>query len=360
MSDNTGQRKTPLLFESYPLLKGSIPWTPLIHAPTPLELLGGFSKRLATEVWVKRDDLSNPLYGGNKPRKLEFLLAAAREKGKRGLVTIGGIGTNHGLATTILGKHLGFGVALLLFAQPVSEHVRHNLLLYHAHTAEMILCESMDDAELRYRETERVRRPGAYFIPAGGSSVLGSLGYVEAGLELAQQIRAGDMPLPCAIFAAAGTCGTVSGLVVGLRLGGMDTPVIGVQVTPPQVANQAGALDLANKALGLLRKHDPGVPALKIGENDLAMDTAHYGMGYGRATAEGREAMELMAATEGLDMEQTYTAKTLAALIDHARAGKGKGPLLYVSTLSSVDHSERIAQVDWHDLPPEFHRFFLD
>lgn len=350
----------PLLFQAHPGLRDKIPWLALTQRPTPLALMQDFSRRLGTEVWVKRDDLTCPLYGGNKPRKLEFLLADARRRGKKSLVTIGGIGTNHGLATVILGRSQGFKVALLLFAQPVSNHVRQNMLLYHAHQAEMILCGSMNAAGVRYYLLERLLRPGAYFIPAGGSSVLGALGYVEAGLELAQQIKQGQMPEPRAVFAAAGTCGTVSGLVAGLRLGGVGTPVMGVQVTPASVANQAKALRLANRALGLLRRNDPSVPAVTIGEADLRLDTEHFGAGYGRATEAGRQAMRLMAETEGLKMEQTYTAKTLAGLMDYARANPGGGPLLYLSTLSSVDLSAQAAKVDHRDLPQPFQRFFTD
>ncbi len=358
MNQTTAPDTGPRLFAAHPGLRDKIPWTPLVNRPTPVQLMERFSRRLGAEVWVKRDDLSCPHYGGNKPRKLEFLLAQAAHRGKKSLVTIGGIGTNHGLATVILGRRQGFKVTLLLFAQPVSGHVRQNLRLYHAHQAEMILCKSFRAADWRYRWLERLKRPGAYFIPAGGSNQWGALGYLEAGLELADQVKASQMPAPRAVFVAAGTCGTIAGLAAGLRLGGVRTRVVGVQVTPPQAANQALALGMANQALALLRRHDHSVPDVSVNAAELVIDTQHYGSGYGAATAAGSRAMELMAETEGIGLEQTYTAKTLAALVDHARDQPGEGPLLYLSTLSSVDLATDAAAVDPRDLPQPFQRFF--
>lgn len=348
----------PRLFRAFPGLQGNIPWAALNQVPSPLERMEAFSRLVGADVWVKRDDLSNAQYGGNKPRKLEFLLADARARHKKTVITMGAIGTNHGLATTILGGRMGFKVALILFPQPKSDHVKKILLLYQRFGAEMILCPTMRRAGLRYFLTERLRRPGGYFIPAGGSNPLGALGYVDAGLELAEQIKMGVMDTPRAVFAAAGTCGTVAGLALGLRLGGVDAPVVAVQVTPPQVANQATALRLAARSLALLRSADPSIPAVTLTDRHLVMDTDHYGAGYGHATAEGLAAMEMMAASEGLPLEQTYTAKTLAALVDFARGHLDAGPLLFLDTFSSVDLTPMTRGLSAQDLAPEFRVYF--
>ena len=127
----------PWLFEVFPALKQHLPWTPLVDAPTPVQPLEQISARLDREVWIKRDDKTSSEYGGNKPRKLEFLLGEALAQNRKRVVTGGGVGTNHGLATTIFGKQLGLRVTLGLFDQPVTAHVRNNLLLYHAYGAEM-------------------------------------------------------------------------------------------------------------------------------------------------------------------------------------------------------------------------------
>ena len=192
------------------------------------------SKHLGGEVWIKRDDKMSPTYGGNKPRKLEFLLGEALDRNYKTLITGGGIGTNHGLATAIFGRQLGFHVILGLFKQPVTAHVRRSLLLYHAYGAEMVFVDSLPRALWRYYIADRVRRRDAYFVAPGGSSAAGVLGFVDAGLELAMQVERKEMPFPKAIYLPVGSCGTLAGLMLGLRLAGLKTRVVGVQVAVPE------------------------------------------------------------------------------------------------------------------------------
>ena len=120
------------LFEHYPALEAALPVVPIIDSPTPVQRLANVSQRLGREVWVKRDDLTSKAYGGNKPRKLEFILADALKSGKKKIVTGGGLGTNHGLATLVHSRKLGFSVRLILFSQPATPHVRQTLKLFHA------------------------------------------------------------------------------------------------------------------------------------------------------------------------------------------------------------------------------------
>ncbi len=344
----------PALFESFPDLARALPWTALVDRPTPIQRLDRLSDRLGAEVWVKRDDLTSPVYGGNKPRKLEFVLAEAREQGRRTLVTLGGLGTNHGLATAIFGRKLGFEVVLLLFEQPVTEHVQQNLLLFQAHGARLVFTGSMAGGVKRYLVTERLRRPGAYFIPGGGSSPAGTLGYVDAAFELAGQIARGEAPLPSAIFVAAGSSGTLAGLTLGCRLAGLSIPIHGVQVAPGVVANPKNALRLARRTLSLMQRADAAVPRPTLAPAPLIRH--HYGAGYGHPTDAGREARELLAETEGLDLDLTYTAKAMAALLEYVRQEKPAGPVLFWHTFNSVQlDTDGLSPAS---LPPEFHRFF--
>ncbi len=201
-----------------------------MEAPTPVQALERLSTHLGSEVWIKRDDKTSAKYGGNKPRKLEFLLGQALSRGHKTVVTGGGIGTNHGLATAVFGRTLGFHVVLGLFGQPVTAHVRKSLLLYHAYGAEMFYVSNLLTALWRFYVSERFRRRDAYFIPGGGSSPVGVLGYVDAGLELAMQVERKEMPPPKVIYLPVGSGGTMAGLVLGLRLAGLKTRVVGIRL----------------------------------------------------------------------------------------------------------------------------------
>ena len=358
MASTTAGLSRPWLFEAFPGLEGCLPWVPLVDAPTPVERLEQVSSRLGREVWIKRDDLTSTDYGGNKPRKLEFILGRAMAQGRQALFTGGGLGTNHGLATAIFGRKLGFSVTLGLFYQPVTDHVRKSLRLFHAYGAEMIYMGSIYGFGLRFYVTERLRRPGTFFVAPGGSSAVGTLGYVDAGLELAGQIERGELPLPEVIFVAAGSCGTMAGLILGLRLSGLQTRVVGVRVATSLAASPKAALKLARKAHLLLQRLDPAVPGVEVTMADVVMDHEHFGPGYGHPTPSGRAALELMAEAEGIELELTYTGKTFGALMDHLKNESREGPVLYWHTYNSVGLSDQARGVDYHSLPETFHRFF--
>lgn len=348
----------PLLFEAFPRLGRSVKWTQLVAAPTPVQQLENLSKQLGTNLWAKRDDKTSPVYGGNKARKLEFLLGRCLSQGKRTLVTGGGLGTNHGLATAIFGRSLGFHVVLGLFDQPVTEHVRKNLLLFYACGAEMFYAGSLWKAVIRFYVTERIRRPSAYFIEPGGSSPLGALGYVDAGLELAKQVERGEMPMPKVTLVPVGTCGTMAGLVLGLKLAGLPTKVIGVQVAPGLFASSRAILRLAQKTLKLLRQNDSSVPDIELTVKDMPVDSDYYGRGYGHPTEAGRAALNLMAQAESITLDLTYTAKAFGALLDYIKTLSSEKPILFWNTFNSVDLSPALKEVSYKWLPHSFHRFF--
>ena len=278
--------------------------------------------------------------------------------GKQAVATGGGIGSNHGLATAIFGKQLGLKVTLGLFEQPVTPHVQETLLLYHAHGAEMIFMGSVLTALVRYNTIERFRNREALFIPPGGSNSLGVLGFVNAGLELAAQVAAGTMPEPAAIYVAVGTGGTLAGIVLGLKLAGLDTKVIGVRVAPGPFASAGTARKLARGSLRLMRRNDRSVPPLKLMRHHFNVAGGYYGKGYGHPTPEGEEARSLLRDTEGIRLESTYTAKALSALVQFVRSNTTAGPALFWNTFSTRDLSALTKGIEPGSLPPAFHRFF--
>jgi D-cysteine desulfhydrase len=329
--------RTNPLFQRFPGLATSIPWTPLGIFPTPVERMAEPAGPGAATLWVKRDDAASPLYGGNKVRKLEHLLAEARLAGKDTLITLGAIGSNHGLATAIHGSALGFEVDLALYDQPVTPFVRRNLAGFVASGARVHEAGSVPGAlftasVLHARHTRSGRAP--YFVMVGGSSRLGCIGYVVAALELADQIAAGAIPEPDRLFVPLGTCGTVAGLVVGLKLAGLRTRVSAVRVVEPFPASAATVRYLAQDLADTLHAADPQVPHLRIGEDDFDVVTDHFGGGYGYPTAQGEAAIRW--AAPQLALETTYSGKALAACLDFCRGSREGGNVLFWNTFSSA------------------------
>ncbi|CAG0999661.1 D-cysteine desulfhydrase [Myxococcaceae bacterium] len=327
------------LFRAHPILARHLPRQPFLESATPVEPLP-LAGAAPGALYVKRDDRSCPLYGGNKPRKLEFVIGRALARGSRLLVTTGGLGTNHGLATTILGRSVGLRTALVLVDQPATETVRETLRLQCAYGAEQIAARNVAGAAavvaaLLARATLRGDRPT--LVPTGGSSALGDVGFVSAAFELAEQIRAGALPEPQTIVVPIGSGGSVAGLVLGLRLAGLESRVLGVLVTdilPPSPARLARA---ARATLALLRGADPSIPAARFGARDFPVVRDQLGAGYGAPTPAALEAVR-EAASLGIRLETTYTGKALAeirARID--RGALGAGPTLFWNTYNGID-----------------------
>lgn len=347
---------TPALFRRYPELATRIPWLPIGDFPTPVEPLDLGGATQGAELWVKRDDLSGRPYGGNKVRKLEFILADAKSRGVERLITVGAVGSHHALATALYGRAHGFHVALVLFPQPMNEHVRRVLLLDHAVGAELRFTprmETVPGAVLAARFAHRGHRH--HVIAPGGSDPIGTLGYVSAGLELAEQIADGKAPRPDVVHVAAGTLGTAAGLAIGFALAGLDVPISAVRITGRIVANERALARLVSRTLDHLR--NAGLASAPSRAKVLRLITLRYeflGDGYGRETPAGREAAALFR-DAGLILDATYTAKAAAGLLATVRARRG-GVHLFWHTLSAHEPVDALAGVRAEDLPEPFRR----
>lgn len=300
----------------------------LAHLPTPVHRADRLSAELGLDVWVKRDDQTHPLYGGNKVRKLGYLLADAKARGASKVLTGGALGTNHGLATALFAREVGLEPILVLTPQPVTPLVERRLALFDRLNIRTVRIAS----HKRFTETvlSEMDRNTA-FIPQGGSSAVGCLGFVEAGLELAKQIEAGLLPEPSQIYVAVGTGGTYVGLQLGLRLAGLATPVVGVRVTDPAF--------LHDDHLAHLADWTARVGGLAIDTRLSPVVADQLGAGYGESTPLAEEAVRL-ATHDDLLVETTYTGKALAALIQDARAGVAGNAPLYWHTYSSASRVE--------------------
>jgi len=349
----------PALFAAFPGLRDRLPRVPFLTGPTPVSRwdLPGLS---ATELWIKHDERSSTLYGGNKPRKLELVIGAARARGARRLVTTGGLGTNHGLATTVLGRAAGLATTLVLLHQPVTEEVRRKLLLDAAWGAELLYRRSVPGvafgvASVLARSTLRRERP--FLVPTGGSSPVGNAGFVSAGMELGLQVKQGLLPAPASVWVPVGTGGTLAGLVVGLRLAGLASRVVGVLVTDVLAPRPARLARAARATAARLRRLDSDIPPVSAVEEDFELITDQVGPGYGSPTPAAQAAVDA-ARESGLALETTYTGKCLAAL--HTRAAKGElgpEPVLFWNTHNAVDAAANApVPPDPRRLPPALRR----
>jgi D-cysteine desulfhydrase len=340
------------LFERFPGLAEALPHVPLADLPTPVEDAGPVGR---CRLWIKRDDLTGKLYGGNKLRKLEFLLGDALHRGYRRVFTFGVAGSNHALATSIYATALGLESIPLLTPQTNAAYTRRNLLVQAHVGARLRHFHREIDAERAGRLLERVARRPALRVKGGGSSPLGTTGYVNAGLELADQIRAGECPLPDAIYVALGTMGTAAGLSLGLRAAGLDIPIVMIRVVRDTIANPTAWRRLHAATGRLLRSHDLRFPRLPADRPDIRHE--YIGPGYARFTPAGMDAVAWAAGEKDLKLEGTYTGKAMAALREDAAAQKGK-TLLFWNTYNSRPLPAGALERDWRGLPGDFHDYF--
>jgi 1-aminocyclopropane-1-carboxylate deaminase/D-cysteine desulfhydrase-like pyridoxal-dependent ACC family enzyme len=319
------------------------PFLPLGRYPTPVERLdpGLLPPMGEAEIWVKRDDRTHDVVGGNKVRKLEFLLADARARGATHVWTVGAAGSHHVLATAYFGRREGFTVGAVLVPQPRTEHVVEVLRASLALGLEATAAGSWAAAAAKVlwrlglggESTGRRSR----FIPLGGSNALGARAYRNAARELAAQVRAKEMPEPDLCVVALGSGGTAAGLAAGFAAEGMKTEVLGIAVSQPVWMVRRITAHLIHTCMGHLGD-DRGETPRASRKPRWSVDASFLGPGYGYATPEG-ESASATGARVGLALDATYTAKAFAGVLTQAKAAASKKPravILYWHTLSSA------------------------
>ncbi|MFV8317788.1 1-aminocyclopropane-1-carboxylate deaminase/D-cysteine desulfhydrase [Mycobacterium sp. 23] len=324
---------TSYLHERFPELRRTLHRVYLGDGPTPVRPLSGLTTA-GPALWIKDDGAyGNGGWGGNKVRKLEWLLPEAKRLGRQTILSFGGLGTNWGLATALYARDVGLHTALALIDQPVDEHVAAQLTRLRASGADIYLTHSKSRtvAAVPFLYA-RYRRP--YVLPAGGSSPVGVLGYVEAALEIAAQVEKGLLPAPGYVVVAVGSGGTVAGLHLGLALAGLDTTrVIGVVVNDTLRLSHRSITALARRAARLLHTRGARLTDVTLPAERLLLLRDWLGQGYGHPTGQGAAALQLAHEKEGLELEPVYTAKAVAALLDlHAGGRIPDGPALYLHT----------------------------
>ncbi|MBD3253639.1 MAG: pyridoxal-phosphate dependent enzyme [Candidatus Lokiarchaeota archaeon] len=342
-------RKKPLLFEEFSNLEGSIPWIKLVPSATPVKELRNIEEKLKiNSLWMKCDDISSPLYGGNKSRKMEFIYAEALEQDKKRVLTAGAIGSNQCVANAIFCKKFRLTPMAVMIDQPVTKFVRHNLLidLYY-------------NTEFYYLKEAIPKSDDIYIMAPGCSTPFGNLGYIDAALELKNQVENGEIPEPDYIFVPTASSGTAAGLTIGVQLAGLKTHIHAIQTSFSSLSNLKAIQRLSKKTKKFMESYDISLPKLSF--DHLKYTEEHYGGEYGLPTPECVAAINLLREQEKIILEPTYSGKTLAALLSFIRNNRSKvkdKTIVFWNTFNSHDFSDVIESVNYRDLPQELHWVF--
>ncbi len=288
----------------------------LTFLPTPIEPLERLSRSLGgPEIWIKRDDQTGLATGGNKARKLEFLVADALAQGADHLVTTGAPQSNHARQTAAAAARYGLGCSLVLRGRR-PETTTGNLLLDELFGAHVYWCDLPNCPNEIGRVMNTLRSIGLrpYFVPLGGSNVIGATGYVMAMRELTEQMAAAHLNFDFIVFASS-SGGTQAGLVVGARAFGFRGTVLGISVDNP-----AESLQTQVAALATATATHIGLDALSVADL-VSVNDDYVGEGYARVGETEREAIHMMAQIEGILLDPVYTGRAFGGLIDLIRWG---------------------------------------
>ena len=350
---------TDHLTNAYPTLEKHLDKLVLAKLPTPVGervvSLTGSKRRIS----VKYDNLTSSFYGGNKLRKLEYLLRRALARNADRVATFGTAASNHALATALYAKQLGLPCTCLTSHQVKTTAAAKTLRLLLANGAEIVHYGGSYHSRIATMRRHMQGR-NAWLIPIGGSSWLGTVGYVNAGLELAAQITALEIPVPDRIYIATGTMGSAGGLALGLALAGQKIEVQAVRVSPEIIMNRRRLDHLMVKTATMLSRIDASIPANLASRALIEVRHEFFGDGYAVSNDATDAAVELASAQLDLDLEPTYTGKAMAALLyDLAQSEHAGKSMLFWNTYNSnplpvPDEST----IDMDRLPAEFLRYF--
>ena len=318
---------------------GRFPRVRFAHLPTPLEHLPNLSRSLGgPEIWMKRDDCTGMSSGGNKTRKLEFLMAEARAQGADVVLTQGATQSNHARQTAACAAKMGIDCHLLLedrTGKTDHDYTKSgNVLLDRLHGASVELRPATADmnaelAQVAARMQSAGRRP--YLIPGGGSNPIGALGYVNAAIELVTQ--ANDLGLRIDhVVHATGSSGTQAGLVTGLAGIRSGIPLLGIGVRAPRAKQEENVFKLALATAALCGCEGA------VERKDVVANCDYVGSGYGFSTPASLEAIKMLARLEGILLDPVYTGKGMAGFLDLVRKGmfkKGQN-VVFIHTGGSV------------------------
>ncbi|MCP3918148.1 MAG: D-cysteine desulfhydrase family protein [bacterium] len=293
----------------------SFPRVPLAHVPTRLEELCALGSELGVRTFVKRDDCTGLAFGGNKTRKLEFVLGDALTGGTDSILTCGGIQSNHVRQTAAAAAQLGLPCEAVV-ANPLSDpgpayERSGNVLLDELFGAKLHRVDTDDEVEVRLQQlyAEKALAGGRpYLVPLGASNAIGALGYVACAQELLEQCRLQDLA-PSHVFVATGSAGTHGGLLAGLRCAGSNLRVVGVAVSETAEAKRVKVRSLVEQVCSVLEAQ------ATVTDDDIVVRDDWVGPGYGVVTEASEAAIRRLARSEGLLLDPVYTGKAMAGML---------------------------------------------
>lgn len=321
----------PALFRFFPQLATSIPWVQLAER-TPVGRLAVAGKRWGHDrLFIKREDRTATLYGGNKVRNLEFILGEALARGASRIVTVAPLGSNFVAALAAQASRVGLDVEVEHFVPVRSHQIDTHANFSAAAGASLSLHAGRRGAvgAASVAALKLATSADAFWCAPGGSSVTGALGHLNAALELAEQVRAGEIPQPDAIVVGAGTCGTMAGLTAGFRLAGLDVRLIGVRCVDRVVCHRRAIARLANGVLARIGASG------RVHASDITLVDSPFDHGYGVPLGRAEELMASFEADERIRLDTTYTSKVVAKLGELLDSGIFTGKnVLYWHTFS--------------------------
>ena len=305
------------------MLLARFPRVSLAHLPTPLEFMPRLTEHLGgPNLYVERDDCTGLGTGGNKTRKLEFLVADAIEKQADVIITQGAVQSNHARQTAAAACKVGMACELIFEKRVVDADEAYktsgNVLLdrvYGANIREVEKGTDMNAAMDELADELRAAGKNPYIVPGGGSNPIGALGYVDCAFECVAQANREGIPIDYIVH-ATGSAGTQAGLVVGLKAMNANIPLLGIGVNAPKDEQEEKVWKLAEETAEFI-----GAPGC-VSREDVVANCDYVGPGYGVPTEGMNEAVKLLARTEGLLFDPVYSGKGLAGMIDLVKKGE--------------------------------------
>jgi len=345
----------PELFRHFPELRERIPWIPLAR-PTPVHRLERLESFLhAAPIWIKRDDRTSDVFGGDKARKFEFVFGDVIRRGSGRVLAFGRAGSEHCLAVTAFAHHFRLRPVLALRRPHRGPDVKRILEIEHALGADMHHLGGGPRAWLRLARSllarEGGRLPFPYILWPHRVEVWGAMGYVNAAYELKRQIAVGIIPEPERIYVPVGSGATLAGLAVGCRLADLPGRVIGV--LGAHGSRRAGRI--ASRLTGALQRRSSRLRNAPCGELNFELNDRYAG-GPSIATSSAQHCIGLLRDLESLDLDPAYGARTMAALVDDLRRQPASGPVLFWHGHASgvlTRHPDRVV------LPRELRELFV-
>lgn len=353
------ESSVPPLFERFVRLREGVARVSLGHWPTPIDEAAAFARAYGlASLHIKREDLACAECGGNKVRGLELLLADARARDAKSIITFGSAGSHHISRTAYHAAKFDMLVTAVYLDQPPTAYAPCNISHAIRNGATYIRANALTALPkfllAKMRLSSGDRRP-CYYMPPGGTSPLACIGHVNAAFELRRQVDAGLLPAPDYIYVALGSLGTAAGLALGCRIAGLSTRVVGVVVSYQWYCTRGRWTRLANRTLRLMCRLDPAVPWIPLRMHDVDIVRTARGERYALATEAGTSVANAMLRLERLTLDAAYTSKVLDGMLQFIeRGGLHDRRHLFWNTYAPL----REAKIEREKIPEPLRKYF--